>query len=180
MKPPRKHFLLWPAALRRAVLACAACVPACGCENPRASVDRYLPSEPIAREAVASVLEAWRNDRTPANLKNGSLSIQVADTHRQPGQILAGYEILGAAPADGGRRFAVRLQLENPEAVEKIHFVVVGIDPLWVFRQEDYDMIAHWEHPMPTDGPPAEENDPEAVEADLPREAVGMEGQSAP
>jgi hypothetical protein len=26
--------------------------------------------------------------------------------------------------------------------------VVIGIDPLWVFRHEDYDLLLHWEHPM--------------------------------
>ena len=34
-----------------------------------------------------------------------------------------------------------------------VRFVVFGIDPLWVFRQEDYEMFAHWEHLM--DGPEA-------------------------
>jgi hypothetical protein len=24
---------------------------------------------------------------------------------------------------------------------------VVGINPIWVIRQEDYNAMAHWEHP---------------------------------
>ena len=50
---------------------------------------------------------------------------------------------------EGGRRLDTRVTWSDPEEVERIRFVVVGIDPLWVFRQADYDMIAHWEHKLP-------------------------------
>ena len=29
--------------------------------------------------------------------------------------------------------------------------MIVGIDPLWIFRHEDYDLLLHWEHQMPTE-----------------------------
>ncbi len=29
-----------------------------------------------------------------------------------------------------------------------VRFLVVGIDPILVFRQEDYELISHWEHKM--------------------------------
>ena len=51
--------------------------------------------------------------------------------------------------SDETRAFAVRLSLENPPEVQVVRYLVVGNDPLWVFRQEDYEMISHWEHPMP-------------------------------
>jgi hypothetical protein len=73
----------------------------------------------------------------------------VGDTHRRAGQKLARYEIVGELPSDEGRLFAVRVHLENPAAEAKVNFLVVGIDPLWVFRQEDYQMVTHWEHNMP-------------------------------
>jgi hypothetical protein len=37
----------------------------------------------------------------------------------------------------------VRLHLDNPAAEERAKFVVFGIDPLWVYRQEDYEMLIH-------------------------------------
>jgi hypothetical protein len=44
--------------------------------------------------------------------------------------------------------FTVKLTLEDPATELKARYVVVGIDPVWVFRQEDYDMLSHWDHPM--------------------------------
>jgi hypothetical protein len=29
-----------------------------------------------------------------------------------------------------------------------VRYNVLGRDPIWVFRLEDYEMISHWEHPM--------------------------------
>jgi hypothetical protein len=34
-------------------------------------------------------------------------------------------------------------------------YYVFGEDPIWVYRAEDFDMIMHWECPMPADSPPA-------------------------
>jgi hypothetical protein len=74
--------------------------------------------------------------------------IHVTDEHRRPQEKLIAYEILGEVPGDTPRCFAVDLQYDPPRR-EKARFVVVGIDPLWVFRLEDYQLLAHWEHKMP-------------------------------
>jgi hypothetical protein len=111
-----------------------------------------MPPAAVAREAVTAALEGWRRDKPPDRVDNGSRTVEIADTHRREGQTLADFDVLGELAPDSGRRFAVRLQLENPSQVEKAQFVVVGINPLWVFRQEDFDMIAHWDHPMPEAG----------------------------
>lgn len=139
-------------------------------------MERFVPAEAIAREAVTAALDSWSTGKPPAKIDGGGRSIQVADTHRREGQTLAGYEILGEAPADGGRRFAVRLRLENPESVEKTHYVVLGVDPVWVFRQEDYDMLAHWDHPMP-----AEDTAPAAAsESQPPADQPGQQSPEEP
>jgi hypothetical protein len=31
----------------------------------------------------------------------------------------------------------------------KVRYIVLGIDPLFVFRQEDFDLLMHWDHHMP-------------------------------
>ena len=43
----------------------------------------------------------------------------------------------------------MKLKLSNPTAEKRERYVIVGIDPLWIFRQEDYDLLLHWEHQMP-------------------------------
>ena len=42
--------------------------------------------------------------------------------------------------------FVVKLRLEQPREEQTARFIVLGQDPLWVFREEDYEMAAHWDH----------------------------------
>jgi len=126
-----------------AVLLCAAFV---GCKTRTA--DDYRPSEELCRQALTAALDAWKSGE-PAGRIEGTPTVQVGDTLRRPGQRLASYEILGETAGDQGRQFAVRIVFTNPAAEEKINFILIGIDPIWVFRQEEYDMVTHWEHKMP-------------------------------
>ena len=50
--------------------------------------------------------------------------------------------------SDGPRVFTVKLTLVNPGEEVKARYVVMGLDPLWVIRNEDFEMLAHWDHPM--------------------------------
>ena len=101
-----------------------------------------------ARKAVAAVLDAWAEGRPAGASAATRPDVYVVDKHRRPGQRLARYDILGELSHDKARDFAVRLRLENPDERPVVRFLVVGIDPLWVFREEDYAMITHWMHPM--------------------------------
>jgi hypothetical protein len=94
-------------------------------------------------------MEAWKKGE-PAGLVAGTKqpAIHVIDSHRTPGQNLSQYEILGEVPGNAPRCFAVKAYLSAPEKEERLRYIVVGIDPLWVFRQEDYDLLSHWSHPM--------------------------------
>ena len=121
----------------------------CGGRAP----EDYIPPPDSARRALGAALDAWQRGEPPGQIE-GDPAIQVGDTHRRPGQTLASYEILGELPIADGRRFAVRLTLENPVAEEKADFLVIGIDPLWVIREEDYRMVTHWDHNMPAEAPP--------------------------
>jgi hypothetical protein len=162
-----------PTDFKKACAALAAafagvCGALAGCEEPQILPEQFVPPSAMAQEALDSTLEAWQTGAAPAPVDGGARTVQVADTHRTPGQTLASYKILGETAVDGGRRFVVRLELENPAAAENARFVVVGIDPLWVFRQEDYDMIAHWDHPMPAEeaAPPEDTESSRRVETE--------------
>jgi hypothetical protein len=137
--------------MRRLVVA-GLLVLALGCTD-RSDPSRYYPSEDKARQAVEAALAAWQQG-SPAGEVPGTSNPTIAtvDTHRSPTQRLKSFAILGAVPGDGPRVFTVKLVLENPAAEAKARFVVVGLDPIWVFRQEDYDMLVHWDHPMKKDG----------------------------
>jgi hypothetical protein len=122
------------------VLACL--FPALGCQpKPVEGYERFIPEPAIARKTLAAMLDEWRDGRDPA-------TVNVVDKHRLPGQRLVRHEILGEVATDGARGFAVRLTLENPDEEPVVRYYVIGVEPIWVFRQEDFELISHWMHPM--------------------------------
>jgi hypothetical protein len=125
----------------------------------------YTPSPQAARASLESALTDWREGRSPGSIASRP-SVQVVDTSRKQGQILQSFTVLSETSVGAeGRCYVVRLQFENPPADERARYVVVGIDPVWVFRKEDYDKLAHWEHPMELPEPsPAEDKSPSAIE----------------
>jgi hypothetical protein len=123
-----------------------------GCGS-RVGNDRYIPPVEAAERAVRAALDNWKQGHPAGPIAGTSPAINVVDAHRVAGQKLEHYTIVGEVTGDGPRCFAVKLKLSNPAADETTRYVVVGIDPLWVFHQTDYDMLAHWEHPMEPEKP---------------------------
>ncbi len=123
-----------------------------GCGH-RSGYERYIPSEEAATRAVEAALAAWRDGQPPGRVESVAPPLQVVDTHRRPGQTLKDYEVLGLVRRDGPRCVAVRLVLDAPPEEQRVRYIVVGIDPLWVFRQEDYEMFSCMEHPTQPEDP---------------------------
>lgn len=122
-----------------------------GCAGRSADIEHYTPETGTARAALEAALNEWRNGQPPGEIRGASPAVQVVDTHRRPEQRLERFEILGEVGGDAGRCFSVRLTLANPSEEEKLRFIVVGISPLWVFREDDFTMLTHWDHPMPSE-----------------------------
>lgn len=124
----------------------------CGCSPPPASTadtERFVPSGAQAEAALRAVFEAWKQGMPAGMVPDTSPAVHVTDTYRRPGETLVDYRILGEVPSDKKRCYAVELRY-TPERAERTRFLVVGIDPLWVFRLEDAENLAHWEHKMET------------------------------
>jgi hypothetical protein len=133
------------------VLACAS-----GCPEQNKGRDAYDPPPETARQAVEGVLLAWQKGQAPGKVESASLpvAVHVVDTHRRSGQNLRSFKILGQVAGSGPRWFVVRVSLESPTEEKKIRYLVVGLDPLWVFREEDYTMLSHWDHGADEGGAP--------------------------
>jgi hypothetical protein len=119
-------------------------VTAIGCGGTR-TPESYVPPEDTARSAVEAVLKAWMDGVPPGRIDTVSPPVEVLDGHRRPGQKLQAYDILGEVVGDGPRCYAVRLTLDDPPEVVKIRYLVLGVNPVLVWREEDYLMITHWE-----------------------------------
>lgn len=116
-----------------------------GCE--RAGNERYIPAPPLAREALTAAMESWLQGEGRARRPTSMPQIEFIDSRRKDRK-LTRYEILGELSVDGGRRFDVRLHLADPEQVETVQYIVLGIDPLWVIHKRDHDQVTHWEMSM--------------------------------
>ena len=83
--------------------------------------------------------DAWKNGEKWEKIPAGASTIEVLDNKWRAGQQLADFQILEADPAgEGPQWFTVKLVMKKPAGELKVRYVVVGIDPLWVYRDEDY------------------------------------------
>ncbi len=81
--------------------------------------------------------------------------VQFVDQRRKPNQRLMSFLVLGQTDIENARQFTVRLNLEGEDLPQLVKYNILGRDPVWVFRLDDYEMFAHWEHDMdaPAPGP---------------------------
>jgi hypothetical protein len=57
----------------------------------------------------------------------------------QSGGKLAAFEILKVEDKPGPRWFSVKLTLKDAPQAQEVRYAVLGLDPLWVYREEDYN-----------------------------------------
>jgi hypothetical protein len=99
--------------------------------------DRYEPAASAARQAVDSALSTWKAGTKYGPIKDDSPEINVFDARWQAGKKLESYEILEEVKEQPHPQFKVRIKLAGkPEEINE--YLVVGIDPLLVFRDTDY------------------------------------------
>lgn len=125
-----------------------------GCDStPPGTPALPAPDVGPARAAMVATLDAWKSGRRNGGMIGSKPQIGIVDSLRAE-RALIDYEVLGAlSVVDKARPFAVRLELDGPRESVTTRYLVLGQDPLWVFRQEDLDLMLHWEHKMPAAEP---------------------------
>ena len=108
----------------------------------------FVPPSQTAQSALTRALETWQAGGTAGDVAGSKPAIYVTDTNRKAAQKLVQFRILGETHGLSGRTYAVDLQFESPPEHLKVEYIVVGIDPIWVFRREDYELLMHWDHHM--------------------------------
>jgi hypothetical protein len=103
---------------------------------------KYVPATATARATLPAARDAWQKGDKPGRVAEGPPAVQVVDSKWGAGQKLARYEILGEEPGDGPRWFSVKLTLQKPAGEQVVKYVVLGNDPLWVYREEDYKKLS--------------------------------------
>lgn len=140
------QFLRFREIEYQALIVCIVSISVCGCHDRTAD---FKPRIELAETALSRALEEWKVGKPAGEILGTKPVIYVTDTNRNPKQTLEGFKILGETPGRSGRTFAVELSLKHPDEQIKTEYIVVGIDPLWVFRREDFELLMHWDHRMP-------------------------------
>ena len=107
------------------------------------SDESYVPQSDSAKEALQLALEAWKAGQPadPVGTLPSGATIRAIDMDWAAGWRLSAYEIVQELPQSaepGPRRFTVKLTLEGAAQPVEATYLVVGIDPLQVFRDKDY------------------------------------------
>lgn len=123
------------------------CCAGCGSSSGNGH-ERYVPEPAQATATVQAALENWRRGEPVGEVRGTKPPVYLVDSFRREGQTLERFEILGEVAGLTQRTYLVKLSFGNPTAEEKVRFAVLGIDPLWVYRHEDLELLAHWEHKM--------------------------------
>jgi hypothetical protein len=106
-------------------------VPSCGGPNMNPPADR-------ARAALEAALNAWREGKRPGNIEGTDPPVQAVDNDWTNGRKLTAFEILRDQPSELDKRFVVKLTYAAPAAVTEAVYIVLGVSPIAVFREEDY------------------------------------------
>ena len=104
------------------------------------STDRYVPAEQTSRQALEAALTAWQNGQKPDEVTTGPPAVRVVDSWWSAGAKLAQFQIVGEESGSGPTFFSVRLTVKGKSRTTErtVRYVVVGRDPLWVYREEDF------------------------------------------
>jgi hypothetical protein len=110
----------------------------CGCSRADRDPLDILPSTDKARAALEKALTAWKNGEKMGKIQGDSHSIECAVKVWMTGAKLTDFEILGPEDKPGPRWFLVKLTLKGSPP-QQVHYAVLGLDPLWVYAEEDYN-----------------------------------------
>jgi hypothetical protein len=99
----------------------------------------HLPAT-TSRDALTGALDTWKAGREkPGLLDEFEPGLQVADPSWTDGKKLQSYEIIGEEQIpDGPQKFTVKLTLTDVAEPQTVTYVVLGKDPIWIMREEEY------------------------------------------
>lgn len=109
----------------------------CGSGNTEQS---YHPPAASARDALTAGLKAWQDGREkPGLIDTTTPHVQIADPIWSDGKKLKSFEIVKEEPTPSGPgKFTVKLTVDGLAEAQNVVYVVIGKDPLWIFREEEY------------------------------------------
>lgn len=100
----------------------------------------FHPPAATSRDALTGALDTWKEGREkPGSIDDFTPTLQVAEPSWADGRKLQSYEIVGEEQLpDGPQKFIVKLTLTDVPEPQTVTYVVIGKDPIWIMREEEY------------------------------------------
>ena len=119
---------------RLVLLGIAALFSGCGM-----SAEDYVPQGDLARQGLQAALTSWKNGERLQTITSLEAPVNVVDARWRAGRKLQSFEIVSEAPGNPHRVFTVKMRLAGQDQDEETRYIVTGLDPILVFREEDYN-----------------------------------------
>ena len=100
---------------------------------------KYIPSDASAHEALNAALQAWQDGHAHGPITSYKVPIDTYDARWQAGEKLERFEVIRSEQLDQHKAFRVKMKLANDPEEQEDTFLVIGNNPLMVFRKQDYD-----------------------------------------
>jgi hypothetical protein len=120
-----------------------------GCRGGSAS----LPSTDVSRQALQVSLDAWKAGKTTASLASGKPCIEPVDFEWKAGKILTDFTIGEHSPGEGTQTLSASLTLKGEPGPKEVKYMVLGVDPVRIFRDEDYNRAMNMDNAPSTAKP---------------------------
>ena len=99
---------------------------------------KYIPAADLAHSALSEALEQWKSGAKHGTIDSFSVPIEVFDARWQNGKKLESFEILSEVESNGPKIFIVKMKLDDDTEEKEQKYLVLGKNPLLIFREQDY------------------------------------------
>ncbi len=97
-----------------------------------------LPSTTKAREALQKSLETWKAGKPAESLVGEKPSVEVVDFEWKAGKVLTDFSLGEDTPGEGTQTLSATLTIQGESTPKPVQYMVLGIDPVRIFRDEDF------------------------------------------
>jgi len=111
-------------------------IVASGCGDSEA---KYIPSEETAKQALNVSLTAWRDGQPHGTITSWNIPIDVYDARWQAGTKLETFDVVREEMLEDRKVFIVKMKVAGGKEEQEVTYLVIGNNPLMVFRKQDYD-----------------------------------------
>jgi hypothetical protein len=116
---------------------------AAGCGD---GLSRYAPTETEARSSLEAALSAWRDGKAFGEVE-AKPPVRPVDSAWQSGEKLESFEIGKQGERENGiKEFTVKIAMKGVKESKDVRYIVHGRDPVWVYREEDYNRTQNMEN----------------------------------